>query len=387
MNGKWEIRKIRDFVTIRNGYSFDSKLFSTETGMQLIRIRDLKNGINTQTKFDGQYDDQFLVNAGDLLVGMDGDFQCYQWQGPQSLLNQRVCKLVPDLTVVTTDFLKYGINRFLSEIQENTSFTTVKHLSSKQIEDIDFLLPPLEAQKEITAKLDSAFESFSSLTSSSDALRVNLNALWYAELENVFSSLSLEENIVCSLGDVANLVGGGTPSKSKEKYWNGSIPWATVRDLKGRYLEGTEHKITPIGLKESSSNLIESGNVVISTRVGLGKVIQLNVDAAINQDLRAVIPKDKEILDPNFIYFWYLSVAQKVVREGTGATVQGVKLPFISALKIPVPPISDQKLIVDRCETIFAEINFQIQEINFVESELNTFALKIVHEAYSLGES
>ena len=75
-----------------------------------------------------------------------------------------------------------------------------------------------------------------------------------------------------NLGDVCNVVGGGTPSKDKAAFYSGDIPWATVRDLKQEVITSTEFKITKEAVKSSSTNIIPSGNVVIATRVGLGKV-------------------------------------------------------------------------------------------------------------------
>ena len=87
------LKKLGDCLEIQNGHAFPSKQFDADLGMQLIRIRDLKNGFTTQMKFQGEYDQRFVVNKGDLLIGMDGEFVCHEWKGEPSLLNQRVCRL------------------------------------------------------------------------------------------------------------------------------------------------------------------------------------------------------------------------------------------------------------------------------------------------------
>lgn len=111
-------------------------------------------------------------------------------------------------------------------------------------------------------------------------------------------------------------------------------------------ITATDHSITQAGLTASSSKIIPAGEVVIASRVGLGKVCILGQDTAINQDLRGLVPRSRKALDRRFLYYWYKSAASLVVDAGTGATVQGVTLPFLKALPIPLPPLEEQERIV-----------------------------------------
>ena len=182
------------------------------------------------------------------------------------------------------------------------------------------------------------------------------------------------------LGDVCDIVGGGTPSKSKKKYYNGNIPWATVRDMASEILSNTEHKITTSGLKNSSSNKIEKGNVIIATRVGLGKVCLIQQDTAINQDLKALIPKNSE-LRIDFLFNWYKSVADEVVKNGTGMTVKGVRLDYVKNIQIPIPPLPEQKAIVQILDEAFAKIDQAKANI-----ERNIVNAKEFYENWSINE-
>jgi len=156
-----------------------------------------------------------------------------------------------------------------------------------------------------------------------------------------------------NLGDVCDVVGGGTPSKDKPAFYSGDIPWATVRDLKQEVITSTEFKITKEAVKSSATNIIPSGNVVIATRVGLGKVCLLGQDTAINQDLRGIVPHDTTKLDVRFLFWWLKSIADAIVAEGTGATVQGVKLPFVKSLQVPLPHLPEQQRIVGILDEAF----------------------------------
>lgn len=158
------------------------------------------------------------------------------------------------------------------------------------------------------------------------------------------------------LGEVCEVVGGGTPDTKVKEYWRGNIPWATVSDMKCDDLKTTGYFITDKGLKESSSRIIKSGEIIIATRVGLGKVCKLAVDTAINQDLKGIIPKNDDILR-NFIFYYFKQKAKYIIDNGVGATVKGVKIKFIEELSFGYPPLSEQQAIVSRLDAAFAHID------------------------------
>jgi len=161
------------------------------------------------------------------------------------------------------------------------------------------------------------------------------------------------------LGDIADIIGGGTPSKNIKEYYNGSILWASVRDMKNETLDDTEFKITEKALEESSSKIIPKDNIIIATRVGLGKVCMLAKDTAINQDLKGIIPKDKKVIS-KYLFYWFKSISKILEENGTGATVKGVQVKFISNLQIPLPPLEEQRRIVGKLDGLFAKIDKSI---------------------------
>ena len=158
------------------------------------------------------------------------------------------------------------------------------------------------------------------------------------------------------LGEVCEVIGGGTPAKNNAAFYTGAIPWATVRDMRQDEITETEFRITKEAVRSSATNIVPAGNVVIATRVGLGKICLLGQDTAINQDLRGIIPRDEKSLTSRYLFWWFKSIAKEIVAEGKGATVQGVKLPFVKSLPIPVPPLPEQRRIVGLLDEAFAAI-------------------------------
>ena len=185
------------------------------------------------------------------------------------------------------------------------------------------------------------------------------------------------------LGDICDLVGGGTPSKKNKNYYDGEIAWATVRDMHSDLVKKTEFHITELGLKNSSSNIIPKGNVIIASRVGLGKVCLLTQDTAINQDLRGVIPKKENTIDSRYLFYWFKSISKTIINAGRGATVHGVTLPFLKSLKLPLPPLAEQQRIVAKLDSAFSEID---KAIELSEKSADDAALVYSHTIDELFE-
>ena len=156
------------------------------------------------------------------------------------------------------------------------------------------------------------------------------------------------------LGDICQIVGGGSPEKSNPKFWNGDINWATVSDMKFDFINETILKITEEGLKNSSTNIIKKGALIIATRVGLGKVCYNNIDTAINQDLKGIYLFKNT--NRKYIFHYFKAISNYIIKNGTGTTVKGVKLEFIKNLLVPLPPLAEQKRIVARLDELLQEI-------------------------------
>jgi type I restriction enzyme S subunit len=182
---------------------------------------------------------------------------------------------------------------------------------------------------------------------------------------------------IVPLGEVCDIIGGGTPSKKNEEFYTGKIYWATVRDMKEDIISETECKITEEAVKKSATNIIKKGNVVIATRVGLGKICLVAQDTAINQDLRGIVPKNSDQLLIRFLFWWFKSISKIIIDAGTGATVQGVKVTFVKALKIPLPPLEEQKQIVTILDEAFEGIDKAIEN-----TEKNLANAREIFESY-----
>ncbi|MBE0508724.1 MAG: restriction endonuclease subunit S [Marinospirillum sp.] len=146
------------------------------------------------------------------------------------------------------------------------------------------------------------------------------------------------------LGNLAKKIeGGGTPSRNEPSFWGGSIPWATVKDLRGTALCNTQESITEAGLENSSSKLIPANTLILACRMAVGKAVFFDRDVAINQDLKAFYPRSD--VDWRFLLQWYVAKSHVIEGLATGSTVKGIRLENLKTLPINTPPLPEQKKI------------------------------------------
>lgn len=145
---------------------------------------------------------------------------------------------------------------------------------------------------------------------------------------------------------IHSIKSGGTPSKQNPDFWDGDIPWASVKDLGvGTSLSETQDHITQAGL-DAGSCLAAAGSILICTRMGLGKIGEALIDVAINQDLKAIA------LAPQINKKYFINFFKTLAIVGSGMTVAGIKQDELLGFVVPVPPCAEQARIVARVDEL-----------------------------------
>ena len=189
-----------------------------------------------------------------------------------------------------------------------------------------------------------------------------------------------EDWIECVLGEVCSFVGGGTPSKSNSEYWNGNIPWASIKDIKGDFLEKTQDFITEIGLKESASNLALENDIILATRINPGKPIISKIKTAINQDLKVV--RHKTEIDTKFLFYNFKNLEKTVVKLSSGTTVLGINLNSLNSIQIPLAPLPIQRAIVSKIEALFSDLDNGIANFKKAQAQLKIYRQAVLKKAF-----
>jgi type I restriction enzyme, S subunit len=179
-----------------------------------------------------------------------------------------------------------------------------------------------------------------------------------------------------ALGEVVEIKGGGTPSKDVADYWDGDIPWASVKDFKGMTLSSTVDRISASGVRNSATQIIPAGNIIVPTRMAVGKAAVNTIDMAINQDLKAILPGPK--VQVRYLLYALLANAKLLEDQATGATVKGIKLDALRTLQIPLPPLEEQKRIAAILDQAGALRRLRARVLD----RLNALGQAIFHEMF-----
>ncbi|WP_139532966.1 restriction endonuclease subunit S [Helicobacter pylori] len=148
------------------------------------------------------------------------------------------------------------------------------------------------------------------------------------------------------LGDVAEIIGGGTPSTQVTSFWNGSINWFTPTEIGiTKYVYKSQRTITLLGLKKSSAKLLPIGTILLTSRASIGDCAILKVVATTNQGFQSLIPLEK--INNEFLYYLMLTLKNKLLKLASGSTFLEVSPNKIKNLLIPLPPLNEQIAIAN----------------------------------------
>ncbi|WP_248514994.1 restriction endonuclease subunit S [Salinarchaeum laminariae] len=148
--------------------------------------------------------------------------------------------------------------------------------------------------------------------------------------------------------DVAEIVSGSTPKKSDRNYWGGDICWATPTDVTGTegiYLSNTEEKITKAGLENCSANLLQPGAVLMTSRATIGEAVINTVPVTTNQGFKSLVPG--EDLHSEYLYYFVHTMADYLTEIGGGSTFPEINKSDTENIRVPVPPLDEQKRIAE----------------------------------------
>lgn len=189
-----------------------------------------------------------------------------------------------------------------------------------------------------------------------------------------------EEWAEVELGDAFDFIGGGTPSKKESSYWNGEIPWTSVKDVKGAVLKKTSDFISEEGLKKSAANVARKGELIVATRIIPGRPILTEIDTAINQDLKIARPKIP--LHIPFMYYSFLDNERRILKESSGTTVLGIRLEALRGIPLSLPPLPEQRAIVSKIEQLFSELDNGIANLKAAQQQLKVYRQAVLKQAF-----
>lgn len=309
--------------------------------MPLIRIRDVLPGI-TQTYTTQSAPPRYNVVEGDLLVGMDGDFNLAQWKGGPALLNQRVCMFKPKANKVSLGFIKHSLGKYLHAIWKKKPFATVKHLSAKDLNAIFIPLPSLCVQQVIVVRLERELAEVNRLVSNFKRITTRADDEFNAELEETFKSVEGKKVRLGNLGRVA-MCKRVLKEQTSE---TGAIPFFKI----GTFGKRADAFISQELFDDFSRNYSypNPGDILISAAGTIGRTVVFDGTPSYFQDSNIVWLKHdgSRLLNAYLRYFYRL----KPWEVSVGVTIPRIYNGDIERTEIPLPTLSTQGAVVAKLD-------------------------------------
>ena len=345
--------ELKEICKVQCGFAFDSKKFTEDSSYYpLIRIRDVKRGF-TQTYYTGEFSSEYIVHKGDLLVGMDGEFNIARWNSDDALLNQRVCRIITNNNT-NEEYLRFYLKRTLKLIESKTSFVTVKHLSAKDLNRLKLNLPCIEDQQRISKQL-STLELM--IRKNKQVLEL-LDELVKARFVEMFGDpIENQKNWqIVKIRDIVTDVRYGT---SKPAVEGGKYPYLRMNNLTvDGGLDLSDLKYIDIPDNEIEKCVVRKGDILFNRTnsidlIGKTAVFNLLDDMVIAGYIIRIRLND-QILPDVFSQYMNLEAMKKVLKGmAKGAVNQAnINAQELQSIKVYIPDMELQKQYVEFKEEI-----------------------------------
>lgn len=367
MSCNWATRKLEELISIKHGFAFKGNFFTDEeTFDYLITPGNFAIGGGFKGDkfkyYNGPVPEDYILEVGDLVVTMTDLSKQADTLGVSALIpelenhrilhNQRVGLIQNISNEIDKEFLYFLLRskEYRHHVVSGATGTTVKHTSPTKILSYEFQLPPIEVQRKVAKSLITLEQKATINSKCNETLEEMAQAIfksWFVDFDPVkakmkgeqpegmdattaslFPEKLVESELglipegweVSTLSSLIQLTGGGTPKRSEETYWNGDIPWFSVRDVPSGsnvFVVDTDEKITELGLNKSSTKLLPKGTTIITARGTVGKLALVGTDMCMNQSCYGI--RGKEVGD--FYNYFNLNEAVSTLQRNTHGAV------------------------------------------------------------------
>ena len=361
--------KLGDCATFINGYAFKPSDWK-KTGTPIVRIQDLTGSIQNPNFYDGNLDEKYMIDNGDILISWSGSLGIYEWNKGKAYLNQHIFKVKFDKIEFNKRYFVYLVKSKINEMLKNVHGSTMKHITKKNFDKIQIELHSLERQQEIAQKLDIIQE----ITDIRKKQIEELDEIIKSQFVEMFGS---EEYPKKTLNELTNKITDGSHNPptgiaenegymmlSSQNIINNSINYENVRFLKKEDFE-----------KENLRTNLNRGDVLLTIVGTVGRTAIITDETNITlQRSVAVLKPTKEI---NSIYLVGAINSDDVIRQlnkgAKGVAQKGIYLNDIKKILIAVPPIELQNQfaeIVKQIDKQKIEIQKNLEEMQKLQESL-----------------
>ena len=388
---EWKEVRLGDVCNIITGFPFPGKKYSKE-GIRVVRGDNVTIGnLRWDTEKDKRWNEPFdkteyySLQANDIVIGMDGsrvgkNKARIKEEDLPLLLAQRVA-CVRHNELAEQDYLYYNIfsKKFIAYVNSIHTGSAIPHISQKQIEDYKILLPNLETQRRIASilsSLDRKIELNNKINADLEEMAQAIFKNWFVDFEPFKDGKFVDSELgmipegwkVGRLDEIADVVGGSTPSKAKPEYYTQKgIAWLTPKDLSNHpavYTSRGEIDITEEGYNSTSTKLMPKGTILFTSRAPIGYISIAQNDICTNQGFKSLVPKKAGTC---FLYCFLKYVTPEIENKSTGSTFKEASGSLMKSLQVLMP---EQKVFED-FETIVSPLFARIESLEKESSRLS----------------
>ena len=364
----WKVISIKAIGNIKTG-PFGTLLkaneYSQNEGTPLISVGEIGEGtlrINKHTplipKSVVKRLPEYILKYGDIVFGRKGGVErsalVEKHQEGYFLGSDGIRIRFPNS--INPHFVSYQFQRKSIQIWllQNATGTTMASMNQEILGRVSFPTPPTkDEQTAIANALNDADELLTRL----EKLIAKKREIKQGAMQELLKPKDDWE--VKKLGEIANIVGGGTPSTFNLTYWNGNINWFTPTEIgKTKYTFESVRKITKQGLDSCSGKLLPVGTILLTSRASIGDISILMNEACTNQGFQSLVPKSG--INNEFVYYLMLTIKSLLIQNASGSTFLEISPNKIRQIEVSIPKSNTEQT---RIAQILSDMDAEIEAL------------------------
>jgi len=392
----WPTKKLGEICDFQFGFSFKTSDFNSEgKGLPVIRIGDLEKQ-TPEVFYEKNYDSQYLVKPGDILVGLSGTIITKIWNGPKGLLNQRVVKL-KNFRDANKKFVFYALIEPLKRLSEELFRSAVKNVLKHHLYNLEIPLPPLPIQQKIVSILDtiqSAIEVQEKIMEKAKELKKSMMAELFKygapsfrkgrKLKKTEIGEIPENWDVVRLGEVVEKIQYGISKKGQRE---GEYPILRMNNLMEGQINTQDLQFVDLTKDEFDKFKLIKGDIIFNRTnsielVGKTALFDLERDFVFASYLLRIRVNILKLL-PQFLN-WYFNWGKSQERlkklASRGASQVNISATRLRTFQIPLPPLPEQREIAEILQTIDQKIEIEKKKKELYEELFKTMLNKIMNQ-------
>ena len=369
----WQVKKLGGICEILDNKRKPINSSEREMRLNLSMQRFPYFGATGQVGFI----DDYIFDFEAILLGEDGapflDFfkkKAYIVSGKYWVNNHaHILKAINGIS--TNHFVCYFLNSI--NYAPYVSGTTRLKLNQESMKNIEIPLPPLDEHNLIVKKIESCFEKIDFAISNFKKSKELIEIYKQSVLSHAFNGKLTNSNLnswqVKKLGEIFDIFRGGSPRPIKSFLTDdeNGVNWIKIGDVGvgSKYITQTKQKIHKDGLRQSSE--VKIGDLLLTNSMSYGRPYISKINGAIHDGWLVFQPKFEISKDYVFYFFTNSQTYKKLSNLAVGSTVKNLQIDFLGKFEIPLPPLSEQNLIVAQIEKRFKAAD---NALNLIEQNL-----------------